>query len=178
VPGPLLSEIRVVNFRSARRLVLRPGSVCAFIGEPGAGKSNVLLAARALLDPGFDLSSADITFGQRVLSIEATLADGRTISLDDRTGAPPIVHFPTALRGGDLAAATIDSPPAEAVRGAIGEALARAPAPRVALIRGLEACVVGETSGVVFAIEEPELFLAPHAHPSSSSRARRSWSRA
>ena len=45
----------------------------------------------------------------------------------------------------------------------IREALARAPAPRVALVRGLEACAA-ETSGVVFAIEEPELFLAPHAH--------------
>ena len=45
----------------------------------------------------------------------------------------------------------------------IREALELAPAPRVALIRGLEACVP-EFSGVVFAIEEPELFLAPHAH--------------
>ena len=98
----LMSEIRVVNFRSARRLVLRPGPVCALIGEPGAGKSNVLFALRALLDPGFDLSSADVTFGERALSIEATLADGRTISLADRTGAPPIVHFPAALRGGEL----------------------------------------------------------------------------
>ena len=160
---PLLSEIRVVNFRSARRLSLRPGAVCAFIGEPGAGKSNVLLAARALLDPSFDLSTADVTFGQRIVSIEATLADGRTVSLDDRTGAPPIAHFPTALRGGGLVSATVDSPRAEAVREGIGKALARAPAPRVALIRGLEACV-GQTEGVVFAIEEPELFLAPHAH--------------
>ena len=101
------SEIRVVNFRSARRLALRPGAICAFIGEPGAGKSNVLFALRALLDPSFDLSAADVTFGQRGLSIEATLAGGRTISLDDRTGAPPIVHFPTALRGGDLVSATM-----------------------------------------------------------------------
>ena len=42
----LLSEIRVGNFRTARSLVLRPGPVCAFIGEPGAGKSNVLFALR------------------------------------------------------------------------------------------------------------------------------------
>ena len=76
VPGALLGEIRVVNFRSARRLVLRPGPVCAFIGEPGAGKSNVLFALRALLDPGFDLSTADVTVGERAISIEATLADG------------------------------------------------------------------------------------------------------
>jgi predicted ATP-dependent endonuclease of OLD family len=163
VPGALLSEIRVVNFRSARRLELRPGPICAFIGEPGAGKSNVLVALRALLDASFDLSTADVTFGQRGISIEATLAGGRTISLDDRSGAPPILHFPTALRGGDLVSATSGSPSAEAVHGAIQGALARAPAPRVALIRGLDACA-SESSGVVFAIEEPELFLAPHAH--------------
>ena len=68
----LLSEIRVVNFRSARRLELRPGAVCAFIGEPGVGKSNLLFALRALLDPGFDLSTADVTVGQRAISIEAS----------------------------------------------------------------------------------------------------------
>jgi putative ATP-dependent endonuclease of the OLD family len=158
----LLGEIRVVNFRSARRLVLRPGPVCAFIGEPGAGKSNLLFALRALLDPGFDLSTADLTPGQRTISIEATLADGGTISLEDRTGAPPIVHFPAALRGGDLVSATMDYPAADAVH-AIRDALARSPAPRVALVRGLEACAA-ETTGVVFAIEEPELYLAPQAH--------------
>ena len=155
---PLLSEIRVANFRSARSLVMRPGRVCAFIGEPGAGKSNVLFALRALLDPGFDLSSADVTAGQRAVSIEATLGDGRTISLADRDRAPHIVHFPVALRDGDLVASD-DSP----VHALIREALALAPAPRVALVRGLEACAAS-TTGVVFAIEEPELFLVPHAH--------------
>ena len=155
----LLTEIRVTNFRSARRLVLRPGPICAFIGEPGAGKSNVLLAARALLDPSYDLSTADVTLGERGISIEATLADGSTISLDRRNGGPPIAHFPTELRGGDLLPT---SSPKE-VRALVHEALARAPAPRVALVRGLEACAE-EASGVVFAIEEPELFLAPHAH--------------
>jgi CRISPR-associated exonuclease Cas4 len=49
------------------------------------------------------------------------------------------------------------------VHESIREALARAPAPRVALVRGLEACADG-VSGVVFAIEEPELYLAPQAH--------------
>jgi predicted ATPase len=163
VPDALLSEIRVVNFRSARRLVLRPGPVCAFIGEPGAGKSNLLFALRALLDPSFDLSTADVTVGERAISIEATLADGATVSLSDHTGGPPIVHFPAALRGGDLVSATVGYPSADAVHAVIRKALARAPAPRVALVRGLEACAT-ETSGVVFAIEEPELFLAPQAH--------------
>jgi predicted ATP-dependent endonuclease of OLD family len=161
---PLLNEIRVVNFRSARRAVLRPGAVCAFIGEPGAGKTNLLFALRALLDPSFDLSTADLTIGERALSIEATLADGRTISLVDRTGAPPIVHFPAALRGGELVSSTADFPAADAVHSVVAEALARTPAPQLALVRSLEACVADDTSGVVFAIEEPELFLAPHAH--------------
>ena len=162
-PGVLLTEFRVVNFRSARRLTVLPGPVCAFIGEPGAGKSNLLLALRALLDPSFDLSSADVTTGQNTLSIEGTLADGRTVSLDDRVGAPPLVHFSTALRGGGLVSATAGSPSAEAVHGLIRETLARGHASRVALIRGLEACAA-ETSGVVFTIEEPELFLVPQAH--------------
>jgi len=159
----VLSEIRVVNFRSARRLTQRPGPICALIGEPGAGQTNVLFALRALLDPGYDLATADLTPGQRTISIEATLADGRNVSLADRSGAPPIVHLPTDLRGGDLVSPTAGFPAADAVHAVIREALARAPAPRVALVRALEACA-DETSGVVFAIEEPELFLAPQAH--------------
>jgi predicted ATPase len=163
VSGALLREIRVVNFRSARRLVVRPGPICALIGEPGAGKSNALFAIRALLDPGFDVSSTDVTLGEREVSIEATLADGRTVSLADRGGGPPIVHFPVALRGGGLVAGTADGPAAAMIRKSIRQALEREPAPRVALVRGLEACA-GEAEGVVFAIEEPELFLAPQGH--------------
>jgi len=163
VPGALLREIRVVNFRSARRLVADPGPISALIGEPGAGKSNVLLALRALLDPGFDLSSTDVTRGEREISIEGTLADGRIITMRDRTGAPPIVHFPAELRGGRLVAGTTKDPATAAARAPVVRALEQSPAPRVALVRGLEACLA-ETTGVVFAIEEPELFLTPQAH--------------
>jgi predicted ATP-dependent endonuclease of OLD family len=163
VHDALLSEIRVVNFRSARSVVLRPGRVCAFVGEPGAGKSNVLFALRALLDPSYDLSTADVTAGQRAISIDATLADGRTVSITDRDGAPPIIHFPAALRGGELVAAPSGACSADTAHALIRQALARAAAPRVALVRGLEACAEA-ISGVVFTIEEPELFLVPQAH--------------
>ena len=163
VSGALLHEIRVVNFRSARRLVVRPGPICAFIGEPGAGKSNALFALRALLDPDFDLSSTDVSLGEREVSIEATLADGRTVSLADRGGGPPIIHFPAGLRGGGLVAGTADGPAVALIHASLGQALEREPAPRVALVRGLEACA-GDVEGVVFAIEEPELFLAPQGH--------------
>lgn len=156
--GPLLTDIRVVNFRTARRLRLQPGPICAFIGEPGAGKSNLLFALRALLDPAFELPPA-----RRRISIEASLANGGSISLRRRAGAPPIAHFPAGLRGGGLVAPTAAAASAKTVRRAIQRALVHSPAPRVALIRGLEACV-HDVSGVVFGIEEPELFLAPHAH--------------
>jgi predicted ATPase len=159
VSHALLREIRVVNFRSARRLAVTPGPVCSLIGEPGAGKSNVLFALRALLDPGFDLATTDITFGERAVEIEATRGDGRTVSLSDRAAAPPVAHFTADLRGSGLVAGT-----APQVNALVHEALARSPAPRVALVRGLEACAAREVSGVVFAIEEPELFLAPQAH--------------
>jgi AAA domain, putative AbiEii toxin, Type IV TA system len=162
VTGALLREIRAVNFRSARRLTVRPGPICALIGEPGAGKSNVLLAARALLDPELEIAASDVTFGEQELSVEATLHDGREISLADRDGAPPVVHFPADLRGGSLVAGSAHGA-AGAVRESIEHALERSPAPRVALVRGLEACV-GSAEGVVFAIEEPELYLAPQGH--------------
>jgi predicted ATPase len=159
----LLREIRVVNFRSARRLALRPGPICALIGEPGAGKSNALFAIRALLDPEFDLSSDDVTWGERGLSIEATLASGRVASLRVRDGAPPIVHFPAVLRGGELVAGAPNYPAVSQIHDSVKQSLERAPAPRVALVQALERCV-GVVEGVVFAIEEPELFLAPQGH--------------
>jgi hypothetical protein len=123
----------------------------------------VLLAVRALLDPGFQLSSSDVTVGARRLSLEATLTDGRIVTLDDRDGGPPVVHCPAALRDDSLFAGSLEDPRAAGVHRALATALDRAPAPRVALVRALEACA-GEVDGVVFAIEEPELFLAPQAH--------------
>jgi len=158
----LIREVRAVNFRNSRRLVLRPGPVCALIGEPGVGKSNALFALRALLDPAFVLGSAGRPIAERGLSIQATLGDGRRISLLKRDGAPPIVHFPAALRDGSLVAGASDERTA-GVHDEIERALERAPAPRVALVQGLEACAT-RAEGVLFAIEEPELFLAPHGH--------------
>ena len=160
--GALLHEIRVANFRTARDLVVRPGTICALIGEPGAGKSNALFAVRALLDPSFRLTSGDLSSGAYELSITATLTDGRIVSLAEREGTPPIIHFPAALRSSSLVAGSRDGP-ARTIRRIIRQALVDAPAPRVALVRSLEACA-DEAEGVVFAIEEPELFLAPHGH--------------
>jgi hypothetical protein len=122
----------------------------------------MLLALRALLDPSFDLSTADVAAGADAISIEATIADGRMISLEDR-GGPAIAHFPAELRGGALLSPPPEGTPAAPVHSLIRAALGQAPAPRVALVRGLEKCA-DEVSGVVFAIEEPELYLTPQAH--------------
>ena len=67
--------------------------------------------------------------GARTLSIEASLADGRTVSLDDRGETPPLAHFPTALRGGDLVSITTGSPAGEAAHDVIQAALSVRPPP-------------------------------------------------
>src|SRR5579885_542990 len=41
---PVLSEVRITGFRSARSVVFEPGPVCALVGEGGVGKSNLLAA--------------------------------------------------------------------------------------------------------------------------------------
>jgi hypothetical protein len=87
---------------------------------------------------------------------------GREISLSDPANGPPILHFPASLRSAGLVAGTADGLALE-LRASIEDALERAPAPRIALVRGLEACA-RHAEGVVFAIEEPELFLAPQGH--------------
>jgi predicted ATP-dependent endonuclease of OLD family len=137
--------------------VLQPGRVCGFVGEPGTGKSNLLFVLRALLDPDFDLSTADVTTGARSVSIEATLVDGRTISPQDG-GGPPLLHMPVTLRGRGLVSPTTASSAAT-----MRTALDSSGTQRFALLRALEACSAG-VSGTVFAIEEPELGLPPQAH--------------
>ena len=49
-----LERLRVRGFRSALDVSFAPGRLCALVGEANAGKSNLLLAIRALLDPAAD----------------------------------------------------------------------------------------------------------------------------
>src|SRR5262249_17817367 len=117
----------------------------------------------ALLDESYALSRDDVTLGESSISIEATLGEGGSVSLSDRNGGPPLVHFPAARRAHELLGSSADLPSAALVHDLVHQALTREPAPRVALVRALEACAQ-QTTGVVFSIEEPELFLAPQAH--------------
>lgn len=160
-----LAEVRVRSFRSARDVTFAPGVLCALVGEANAGKSNLLAAIRSLLDPGAPpFLPSDVAAGDGPIDIEGTLRDGRRLTLADRSGAPPVLFFPATRRSGTLLAPPL--PRSRASRRAVEilrSALAEMPAPRLALVRGLESCCDEEVSGHVVLIEEPELFLRPQA---------------
>lgn len=57
-------RVRVRGFRLARDVAFAPGAVCALVGEANAGKSTLLAAVRALLDPEAPpLLAADVARG-------------------------------------------------------------------------------------------------------------------
>ena len=160
-----LAQVRVRGFRTARDVSLSPGPLCALVGEANVGKSNLLAAIRALLDPAAPpFLPSDLAAGDGLIEIEGVLQDGQRLTLSDRSGAPPVLFFPAAIRGGSLLAQPRRR--SRAVRRAVeilGGALAEMPAPRLALVRGLETCCEEGISGHVALIEEPELFLRPQA---------------
>ncbi len=168
----MITDVRVTNFRTARDVSLEPEPVSAFIGEPGAGKSNMLAGIVALLDPETGIDPNDVSRGHFSAKIEARLGDGRTISTelqDDRvisTGdtddLPGLVVLPARLRDTTLLGRTNDHHDALRCADVIRQELTMS-APRVALVRALER-FTAEVSGVIFVVEEPELFLAPQGH--------------
>jgi hypothetical protein len=159
-----LAHVRVRSFRSARDVTFAPGALCALVGEANAGKSNLLAAIRALLDPGAPpLVPSDVAAGDGPIEIEATLRDGHRLTLADRSGAPPVICFPAALRSSTLVAGPLRRRASRRASEILASALAEMPAPRLALVRGLEVCCEDGISGHVVLIEEPELFLRPQA---------------
>ena len=59
-----VTRVEVSGFRSARDVAFSPGPLCALVGEADAGKSNLLAAIRAVLDPAAaPLTIADMTVG-------------------------------------------------------------------------------------------------------------------
>ena len=47
----MLERVRIHGFRAVRDVTFAPGPLCALVGEAAAGKSNLLAAIRAVLDP-------------------------------------------------------------------------------------------------------------------------------
>jgi hypothetical protein len=172
-----ITSVHVRGFRTARDVDFSPGPLCALVGEAAAGKSNLLAAIRAALDPAAaPVTAADAaadTDGR--LSIRVTLADGRRFALAGRAGAhsaeghepaPSVVFAPAEARASTLVAEA-DRPdgdaPADIFRRDVGR---RPPTPAgtaLSLIGALETCCGGGVAGVVLLVEEPELYLRPQA---------------
>lgn len=153
----------VRGFRSARDVTFSPGPLCALVGAANTGKSNLLLAIRALLDAGAPpFAPDDLAAGSDRIEIEGLLDDGRRVSLDQRRGVPPVIFFPGSLRSSLLISprARREEISHPAV-GVVASALAETTVPRLALIRSVESwCELG-LQGLVLLIEEPEVYLRP-----------------
>jgi len=175
-PAPPLTSLRIRGFRSIVDLTLEPGPMMGLVGEAMAGKSNVLAAVHALLEPTAPVNEADATtFIEVPLELDATLA-GRRVTLTGtgaataRTGtAPPVLLLPAAARSTTLAARPAHPSARRALallRQALGEQLGgrRSDAlPAASLVDGLERCCLAGISGLVLLVEEPELYLRPQA---------------
>ena len=174
-----LTDVRVRGFRTLRDARFHPGSIAAIVGEPSTGKSNLLDAMWALLDPGGAPLVADDVCrdGSSSIRIEGTLGNGSRIAVEGPAGGragtgdgrPPVLFFPSDLRTGALLAPPGEAPAshpvvtivrdvAERIDSAAG--LAPGPAAR-GLVVGLETWAASGAAGAIVLIEEPELFLPP-----------------
>src|SRR5207248_2254962 len=175
--SPPLRRLSIQGYRAARELEVSPGSVCALVGEASSGKSTVLTAIWTLLEaaahpPTIDDVARDGASGR--IHLEADVAKG-TIFLDarppdtlnlNRAGAPPVLFLPANLRSRTLVA------PATGLGAADVAELLRPPLPDhhwsaadggLLLVNGMERVLAAGLRRFVLLIEEPELYLSPHA---------------
>lgn len=172
-----LKSVRVRAYRSARDVELQLGPVTALVGEARSGKSNLLRAVRTLLDPDAPPRREDLRGRASTITLEARLTDGRRIALTAqppqeprvaRRGAPPVLFIPAARRSEELLSLAGFPETAEKAVCRFREVLRDPPEHRSdsagasALVAGIDACREAEVKGMVFLIEEPELFLRPH----------------
>src|SRR3954465_4769673 len=184
--APPLRRVSIQGYRAARELELTPGSVCALVGEGSSGKSTVLTAIWTLLEaaappPTIDDVARDGAGGR--IRLAADLARG-TIFLDarppdtlnlNRAGAPPVLFLPANLRSRTLAAPATGRrvvAPARGGGGAEGAGLSHPPTVDrhwaaadggLALVTGMDRLLHSNLRHFVLLIEEPELYLSPHA---------------
>ena len=173
-----VTRVSIQGYRAARELELSPGSVCALVGEASSGKSTVLTAIWTLLEaaappPTIDDVSRGAPGGR--IHLEAHLERGGTIFLDarppdtlnlNRAGAPPVLFLPANLRSRSLVA------PATGQGAADVAELLVPPLPEhhwsaadggLQLVTGAERLLASGLRRFVLLIEEPELYLSPHA---------------
>jgi predicted ATPase len=167
----------VSGFRSAREVAFSPGPLCALVGEAEAGKSNLLAAIRAVLDPAAaPLTAADMTEGgEGEVSIRVRLADGSEPALEgspDRNAAtggetaPATLFLPAEERAGALLATWTprrEGPAAEVFERALAWQAPTLAGRARAVLDAVESCSSQRLGGLVLLIEEPELYLRPQA---------------
>lgn len=178
-----LRLVRVRGFRTATDVTLRPGNLCALVGEANAGKSNLLGAIRALLDTKATLLGKDdaSSSGDGRIRIEGRLGGvggSLLVTWPPSRGHRPAVLPSTLFLPADIRAAAVLAPAAgregTAARAAdlltttITELTASHDPPSAtsganALVRAIERCCDSRLSGVIVLIEEPELYLRPQA---------------
>jgi predicted ATP-dependent endonuclease of OLD family len=174
-----LVRVHVRGFRTIEDATFRPARVTALVGEASAGKSNLLAAVRALLDPeGAPLTAPDLARGDGPIRISAELADGSELSLEatpselssvDARERPAVVFLPASLRAGRLVARSRRSPApvrhaTRILRTSVDDARSEPPSATEAargLVRAVERWVDEEIRDVILLLEEPELFLPP-----------------
>ena len=171
-----IAEVRIHGFRSAREVTFAPGALCAMVGEASVGKSNLLAAILAVLDPAHaPVTASDAVAGEGAPSICLRLTDGREVVVEGAAstdaparpeGAPAVLFLPAQARAGSLiAAATAET--GEAARAAEifvrarGQAGSSTTASALAGVAALESCCLADVHGLVLLIEEPELYLRP-----------------
>jgi len=165
------------GYRAARELDFEPGSMCALVGEASSGKSTVLTAIWTLLEAAAPPPTIDdVSQGSSGrIHLEADLERSRSIFLDatppdtlnlNRAGAPPVLFFPANLRSRTLVApatgngasdvAELFVPPLATHHWAQADG-------GLQLVMGMERLLASNLRRFVLLVEEPELYLSPHA---------------
>ena len=162
-----VTEVHVEGFRTARKLSFSPRPLGALVGEARSGKSNLLAAIRAALDPASaPLRAADAAAdGDGRISIRVRLADGGYVTLEgtpgehtiDRPpGAPPVLFLSAAARA---TTELVEGTPIGAEAARALEIFRRALGP----VEAIDVCCAAEVKGLLLLVEEPELYLRPQA---------------
>jgi predicted ATP-dependent endonuclease of OLD family len=172
-----LNRVSIHGYRAVRDLDFEPGHVCALVGEASSGKSTVLTAIWTLLEAAAPPPTIDdVSRGMSGrIHLEAELDRAQTIFLDarppdtlnlNRAGAPPVLFFPANLRSRSLVAPTSGSGAkdvAELFEPPIADHHWSQLDGGLQLALGMERLVASNLRRFVLLIEEPELYLSPHA---------------
>jgi predicted ATP-dependent endonuclease of OLD family len=172
-----LRWISIQGYRAARDLEFVPGSMCALVGEASSGKSTVLTGIWTLLEAAAPPPTIDdVSRGASGrIHLEAEIERGQTIFLDarppdtlnlNRAGSPPVLFLPANLRSRTLVApatgagasdvAQLFQPPLADHHWAQADG-------GLQLVMGMERLLGSNLRRFVLLIEEPELYLSPHA---------------